>query len=94
MRLGLSRRKVQSMAARGSIPGAARFDNLWTFCPHKLNRFIEEQEAKCAADPNASATYTAAAASGICAQSSTASKSASHFTHAMRRLRGSTATGA
>lgn len=44
---GLSRRTVQAMAARGEIPGAAKFGKLWTFDRFKLTRWIREKEQQC-----------------------------------------------
>lgn len=46
-RTGLSRRTVQAMAARGEIPGAAKFGKLWTFDRLKLARWIREKEQEC-----------------------------------------------
>lgn len=44
---GLSRRTVQAMAARGEIPGAAKFGKLWTFDRIKLARWIRDKEQEC-----------------------------------------------
>jgi phage terminase Nu1 subunit (DNA packaging protein) len=44
---GLSRRTVQAMAARGQIPGAAKFGKLWTFDRMKLARWIRDKEREC-----------------------------------------------
>ncbi len=42
--LGISVRAVQSMAAAGQIPGAAKFGRRWTFDLGKLRRFVDERE--------------------------------------------------
>ncbi|WCT75935.1 helix-turn-helix domain-containing protein [Novosphingobium humi] len=44
---GLSRRTVQSMAARGLIPGAAKLGKLWTFDRSKLGKWISDKEREC-----------------------------------------------
>ena len=41
---GLSIRGVQSMAARGDIPGAAKLGKVWTFNERKLRAWIKEKE--------------------------------------------------
>jgi hypothetical protein len=47
--LGLKPRKLQAMAARSEIPGAAKLGRQWTFDLAELRRFVEqrEQETKC-----------------------------------------------
>jgi excisionase family DNA binding protein len=42
--LSLSMRTVQSMAARGELPGAARIGPQWTFNEAKLREFIAYKE--------------------------------------------------
>jgi hypothetical protein len=42
--LGLPVRTVQQLAARGDIPGAAKFGRSWTFDQEKLRRLIREKE--------------------------------------------------
>lgn len=42
--LGLPVRTVQDMAARGELPGAAKFGRRWTFDPEKLRRFVRDKE--------------------------------------------------
>lgn len=42
---GLKLRQVQSLAARGEIPGAAKIGSLWTFDLAKLRRFITHRES-------------------------------------------------
>lgn len=44
--LGLTRRGVQAMAARGELPGAAKIGSIWTFDRTKLERFIADAEAR------------------------------------------------
>src|SRR5262249_4922752 len=41
---GLKQRKLQAMAQRGEIPGAAKLRRQWTFDLAKLRRFVEQQE--------------------------------------------------
>src|SRR5262245_14063715 len=45
--LGLKPRKLQSMAQRGEIPGAAKLGRQWTYDLTKLRRFVEQQEQVC-----------------------------------------------
>jgi hypothetical protein len=42
--LGLKSRKLQAMAQRGGIPGAAKLGRQWTFDLAKLRRFVDQQE--------------------------------------------------
>ena len=46
--LGVPRRTVQDMAAKGEIPGAALIRRRWTFDKAKLRRFIKDKEAEVA----------------------------------------------
>src|SRR5580692_3546961 len=43
----LSLRQIQSMAATGKIPGAAKLGGVWTFSPEKLHAWIKAQEQAC-----------------------------------------------
>jgi excisionase family DNA binding protein len=45
--LGVSKRTVHGLAARGELPGAARIGKVWTFNVDKLAQFIAEREAEC-----------------------------------------------
>jgi helix-turn-helix protein len=56
--LGLKPRKLQAMAQRGEIPGAAKLGRLWTFDLAKLRRFVDQQEKACrdSAKPRGAAT--------------------------------------
>src|SRR4051812_7579263 len=42
--LGLPVRTVQDMAARGELPGAAKFGRRWTFDLHRLQRHVRDKE--------------------------------------------------
>ena len=42
--LGLSSRKIQDMASRGEIPGAAKLARVWTFDIEKLRRHVRLKE--------------------------------------------------
>src|ERR1700683_4960595 len=44
--LGLKRRNVQAMSARGEIPGAAKFGSIWTCDIAMLRRYVTEQEER------------------------------------------------
>jgi hypothetical protein len=44
--LGLKRRNIQAMSARGEIPGAAKFGSIWTFNLAKLRDFVEQMEER------------------------------------------------
>jgi hypothetical protein len=44
--LSLSVRGVQSMAARGEIPGAAKPGRIWTFDENRLRRWLREKEVE------------------------------------------------
>jgi hypothetical protein len=45
--LGVSKRTVHGMAARGELPGAARIGKVWTFNADKLAQLIADREAEC-----------------------------------------------
>lgn len=55
---GLSRRTVQAMAARGEIPGAAKFGKLWTFDRMKLARWIHDKEQECLRTSTSAAAFS------------------------------------
>ena len=42
--MGLSPRKIQDMASRGEIPGAAKLTRVWTFDLEKLRRVVRLKE--------------------------------------------------
>ena len=44
--LGLKRRNIQAMAARGEIPGAAKFGSIWTFDIAMLRSYVKDQEER------------------------------------------------
>jgi len=44
--IGVSTRKLQQLAARGEIPGAAKFGRRWTFNLVKLRAYIAAKEAE------------------------------------------------
>jgi len=56
----LSLRKVQEMAAAGKIPGAAKFDGVWTFDPVQIKAWIRQRErvAACQTDTLKNAVRT------------------------------------
>src|SRR5215469_2702337 len=61
----LSIRKVQEMAASGKIPGAAKFDGVWTFDPVQIKAWIHQRERAAACpmkDPYANAATSIPAA--------------------------------
>jgi hypothetical protein len=41
--LGLKRRNIQAMAARGEIPGAAKFGSVWTFDLAMVRHYVKQQ---------------------------------------------------
>lgn len=49
LKTGLAKRTIQKMAQRGEIPGAAKLGTVWTFNRHKLARWINDAERRCAA---------------------------------------------
>lgn len=49
LKTGLAKRTIQKMAQRGEIPGAAKLGTVWTFSRHKLARWINDAERRCAA---------------------------------------------
>lgn len=50
--LGLKRRNIQAMAARGQIPGAIKLGNLWTFGIAELRKYLTRESGRqCVAKP-------------------------------------------
>ena len=81
--LGVSQRTVQSMVARGLLPGAAKIGGILTFDRAKLSRYLEGEEARCRMSIS-----TSEARSGGCAPPPTASSSEKAYEQAMQKLRG------
>ena len=86
--MGLSLRAVQSRAARGEIPGAAKLFGTWTFDPVKLAKFISGEESKCAA----MTTFTKGPASIGCAPRSAGASIEKAYERAISKARGGYAT--
>jgi hypothetical protein len=76
---GKGRRALQSMAARGLIPGAAKIGREWTFDRIKVRRWIRDLEGVACRT-----TYTSATASG----GSRCKLPASHIDEAYERALG------
>jgi ribosomal protein S14 len=84
--LGLSRRKVQDMAARGQLPGAAKIGH-WTFDVEKLRRYVQLKERQTWQSGKRHPDATGGAMPSGDALRSTAEKSDGRFTRVTRRLR-------
>jgi hypothetical protein len=65
--LGLKHRKLQGMAQRGEIPGAAKIGRQWTFDLARLRRFVTQQEnvTKCRGNERPRPEPTGAAKSSL-----------------------------
>jgi Helix-turn-helix domain len=63
--LGVKSRKLQAMAQRGEIPGAAKLGRQWTFDLAKLRRFVEQQEQEAACRGSAKPRPDATGATGF-----------------------------
>jgi hypothetical protein len=50
---GRNRRALQSLAATGKIPGAAKIGRVWTFNLYRLRRWIRQLEAESCKKENA-----------------------------------------
>jgi hypothetical protein len=89
--IGLSMRAVQDLAARGEIPGAAKFGRRWTFDLAKLRRHVaaKEQETWQRAQANQSCqrASTGASESFGGARGLTASSDASRWTRITHQAR-------
>jgi hypothetical protein len=83
--LGLKRRNIQAMAARGVIPGAAKFCHLWTFDIAQLRRYIRERQQKCNGKRQQD-VFGVATSFGV-ASISTGARSGDRFRQATRKLR-------
>jgi hypothetical protein len=82
--LGLKRRNIQAMAARGEIPGAAKLGHLWTFNVAQLRRYVTERQ-QCTGKRRQDA-FGVAIPFGV-ASISTGGKSGDRYRQATRRLR-------
>jgi len=88
--LGVPARTVQSLAAAGTLPSAAKVGRRWTFDEAALRRWLTGQEAaearRCRSEkPRRAATGAAASSGG--ASRSAARRSGGAYEQAMRRLR-------
>src|ERR1700683_752265 len=61
----LSLRQVQSMAAAGKIPGAAKLGGVWTFDPVQLTAWIRRQEKACQRNSRPTATRGTASSGDV-----------------------------
>lgn len=91
--IGLPIRTVQAMAARGEIPGAAKFGRRWTFDLKKLRQMIKVREdetvqkANRMRQPIAVGRVVSLAANGPAIKASASPEST--YTQVIRRLRDS-----
>jgi hypothetical protein len=85
--LGLSKRKVQDMAARGELPGAAKI-GVWTFDVERLRRYVQLKERQAWQSGKRHPDAIGAAMPSGGAPRSMAEKSDGRFTRVTRRLRG------
>lgn len=84
--IGYSVRTVQSMAARGEIPGAAKPKRKWTFDLAVLRRWIKQEEGKRWENDGHPKTRTGAGASCGVAPRSPAKNTGGAYARAMERL--------
>jgi hypothetical protein len=87
--IGLPRRTVQALAAKGAIPGAAKFGRRWTFDIGKLRRLVQDKEKETWRTGNQKhrPAATGGAIPSGAALRSTAATSDGRFTQVTRRLR-------
>lgn len=81
--LGISRRTVQAMVARGGLPGAAKIGGILTFDSSKLRRYLDGEEARCR-----KTTCIREERSGGCAPPLTEQNTARAYDAAMSKLLG------
>jgi hypothetical protein len=86
--LGVPPRTVQDLAARGELPGAAKFGRRWTFDLSKLRRYVREKERTtwnegARLQPGVTGVVIPSGA----ALKSTAMRSDGRFTQVIQRLR-------
>ena len=84
--LGLKRRNIQAMAARGEIPGAAKLGHLWTFNVAQLRRYVTERQRQCSNGKRQRDAFGVVVPFGV-ASISTAARSEDRFKQATRKLR-------
>jgi hypothetical protein len=85
--LGLPERTVQSMAARGEIPGAAKLGRRWTFDIARLRTLVRNKERQTWVNAKHRPDAIGARAPSGAALRSTAATSDGRFTRLTRRLR-------
>src|SRR5262245_45862316 len=85
--LGVPPRTVQDLAARGELPGAAKFGRCWTFDLGKLRRFVKRREEQTWQHAKRRPDATGAMAVSTAGLRFVAETSDSRFTQLTRRLR-------
>jgi hypothetical protein len=85
--LGLPPRTVQDLAARGELPGAAKFGRRWTFDLVKLRRFVKARERQTWQHARRRPDVTGGPALSGAALGYVAGISDGRFTQLTRRLR-------
>src|SRR6266852_2290324 len=87
--IGLPARTVQAMAARGELPGAAKFGRRWTFDLTKLRRLvtIRERETWARGNQRHHPDATGGAIASGAGLRSTAETSDGAYTQILQRLR-------
>jgi excisionase family DNA binding protein len=85
--LGIPRRTVQALAARGELPGAAKFGRRWTFELEKLRRYIRTKERQQCGNQKLQPAATGAAPPSGVASASTGANTGGRYTQVTRQLR-------
>src|SRR5262245_13149777 len=86
--LGLSKRKVQDMAARAEIPGVAKIARVWTFDIERLRRHLRLKERQAWQNGKHRPDATGEAMPFGAGPRAMAEKSDGRFTRVTQRLRG------
>jgi hypothetical protein len=87
--MGLPQRTVQALAARGDLPGAAKFGRVWTFDLARLRRHVKDKEKETwrTGSQRLPPDATGAAIPSGAGLKSMGATSDGRFTQATRRLR-------
>ena len=85
--MGVPQRTVQALAARGDLPGAAKFGRVWTFDLARLRRHVKDKEKETWRTGNLRPDAIGAATPSGAGLRSMGATSDGRFTRATRRLR-------
>ncbi len=85
--LGIPPRSVQTMAASGRIPSAAKLGRRWTFNEQAVRTLLKEEEVKCQNEKHQKALTGGTASFGAAYASRISQLSSDHLAQTIQKLR-------